>query len=304
VAGVAQTVSTVNSLIRTLLLAAVLLLVGGAGWWGFKAVQGAGAAGKAAEGALAEARAALDVQARELAARDQLLAERGELLAQQQRALAQRDQTIGEQARAIDALEADLAVKAARIERLETAMRLLKVDHRLARLTVLEQSPDPATGEIRTRLEFVELDERGAPLDTPREFVIRGDVVYVDNWVVKFDDAYIEQQDLLRSASLVLFRRIFGEFQEPTDGFAVDQVGQRPRAYGQGTIPGEFEEKIWRDFWTIANDPARAAQLGIRAAHGEAVSMKVRPGRRYRLVLRASDGLSIVPEDGPGRPPA
>ena len=61
----------------------------------------------------------------------------------------------------------------------------------------------------------------------------------------------------------------------------------------------EFERRIWRDFWEFANEPQEAAQMGIRAAHGEAVSVKLRPGRHYRVQLRASDGLSITPEQHP-----
>ncbi len=57
----------------------------------------------------------------------------------------------------------------------------------------------------------------------------------------------------------------------------------------------EFEKEIWDNFWTIANDPGLAEKKGIRAAHGEAVSMKAEKGKSYRIVLRASDGLSIVP---------
>jgi len=57
-------------------------------------------------------------------------------------------------------------------------------------------------------------------------------------------------------------------------------------------------DKIWNDFWVIANDPKEAEQMGIRAAHGQAVSIKVQAGKSYRLMLRASDGLSIVPESG------
>ena len=58
-----------------------------------------------------------------------------------------------------------------------------------------------------------------------------------------------------------------------------------------------FEERIWSEFWNIANDPRQAEELGIRAAHGEAPSIKVRPGKSYLIHLRASDGLSITPED-------
>ena len=49
-------------------------------------------------------------------------------------------------------------------------------------------------------------------------------------------------------------------------------------------------------FWSIANDKAKAEEKGIRAAHGDAVSMKVQKGKTYKVQLRASDGPSIVPE--------
>ena len=58
----------------------------------------------------------------------------------------------------------------------------------------------------------------------------------------------------------------------------------------------DFEKQIWDDFWTIANDKARAEALGIRAIHGGADYIKVAKGKSYLVVLRASDGLSIVPE--------
>jgi hypothetical protein len=280
---ITETVATVNSLLRTLLGLALLLGLGMVGWFGYRAVSGAAAADHRAESALLEAQRHLD--------------ERNRLLAEREAELARRDERIAEQASRIDALAVEVREREQRIEVLETSMRLLKVDHRLARLTVLDQTRDPASGQLTTRIEFVELDQRGEPLEEPRRFDVRGDVVYVDNWVVKFDDRYVEGADVLRSASLVLFRRIFGEYQEPHEGHVIDRVGERPRAYGQGTVPGDFEARIWEDFWSIANDPARAAGLGIRAAHGEAVSMKVRPGGRYRIMLRASDGLSIQSEE-------
>ena len=40
----------------------------------------------------------------------------------------------------------------------------------------------------------------------------------------------------------------------------------------------------------------KARELGIRAAHGQAVSIKTQKGKSYRILLRASDGLSIVPD--------
>ena len=117
--------------------------------------------------------------------------------------------------------------------------------------------------------------------------------MYVDAWVVKFDDKYIEQAAIDRSTSLVLFRRIFGEQQQPAEGFVLDESGMRPTIYGRGGNLSELEKKIWGDFWNVANDEARQAELGIRAAHGEAPSLKVQKGKSYRLELRA-EGKTVA----------
>ncbi len=180
---------------------------------------------------------------------------------------------------------------------------MLKIDHRVARLTVIDQQTDGDTGKLTTLVEFVEVDDEGRGIDEPKKFRIMGDVVYVDNWVVKFDDKYVETADIERSTSLVLFRRIFGEFQEPNEGFAIDEIGARPRIYSRGSMTTELERRIWNDFWNIANDRERATELGIRAAHGEAVSIKLQRGKAYRLMLRASDGLSIQPAGDAPKPP-
>jgi hypothetical protein len=97
-----------------------------------------------------------------------------------------------------------------------------------------------------------------------------------------------------KSTSICLFRRLFGEFQEPHEGYTLDQTGVRPIVYGHDQMSA-FEREIWSRFWEIAAEPDRAAQLGVRAAHGEAVATKLRRGQKYRVTLRASDGLSITP---------
>lgn len=194
-------------------------------------------------------------------------------------------------------LETKLAAAEARALRLQTANRLLKVDQRRALLRVMEQGPMSGNHGVQTRVEFVELDAQGQPLGLARQFVLAGDVAYVDAWVVKFADESVEVGDPLRAASICLFRRIFGEDQAPSEGFLLDPVGTRPSAYSDGSEASAFEANLWAQFWDYANDPARARQAGIRAAHGEAPYVKLVPGRQYRLELRASGGLSIVPDE-------
>jgi hypothetical protein len=270
-----DTISNVNSAFRNLLL---MVLIGGAGVGGYKAYD----LYNAPRQQLADKQAELD------------------------KAEARLKQTADE-----------LVEKAAQVERLEVAMKLLKVRHRIARLTVVDQhevaSLNPVTptegteneisrANVTTTIEFTEVNEKGEAIGPAKQFDIVGDMVYVDFLRVTFDDKYIEQSDLDRSTSLVLFQRIFGEHQEPVKGFQLETVGTRPTAYGRGTSMSDFEKKIWNDFWLIANDPKCAADMGIRAAHGDAVSIRVKPGRMYEIDLRSTGEISVRTIDQPAAP--
>lgn len=184
------------------------------------------------------------------------------------------------------------------VEKLETARRLLKMDSRVARLRVLDKKADDA-GVIHTTLEFVELDDQNLEIGKPKRITIEGEEIYVDYWVVQFDDKYVEEADIDRGTSIALFRRIFSEKRKPEDGFLLDEPNSLPAKYAQGRVPSEFEQKIWNDFWTIAHDEKAAAAMGIRAMHDQAVAYKVETGRTYLVNLRASAGLTVVPEPGP-----
>ena len=63
----------------------------------------------------------------------------------------------------------------------------------------------------------------------------------------------------------------------------------------------DFERKIWNDFWLIANDAQQAAELGIHAAHGAAVSMRVQEGKTYEIELRATGDMTIRPIEHAGK---
>lgn len=200
----------------------------------------------------------------------------------------------------IGRLEEDIAEKEQEIQRLATALKLLKVDQRLARITVLSQSGSAKNGDLSTRFSFVEVDREGKPLGEPRVFNIEGDIAYVDSWVIKFGDEYVEQGDDLRSTSICLFRRVFGEKQLPAEGFLLDEEGRQPAVYHTGGKMPDFEKELWSRFWDYANDAELAGEKGVRAAHGEAPSIQLRPGKSYRIELRASGGMSVVPEATPG----
>jgi uncharacterized protein YneR len=264
---VVETVQTINSAVRTFI---AVVILGGAGIGGYAFYS-------------------------KYSERDRELRETSKALTSAKLELDSAKTELASKIEQVKNLEIDVAEKQERINRLETALHLLKVDQRLARLEVVRQEKNEESGHITTTVRFVELSPNGDAISEPREFQLHGDVVYVDNWIVKFDDKFIEEADLERGTSLCLFRRIFGENQSPIDGFSLDEVGMRPQAYARGSVMSDFEKEIWKDFWEFANDPRRAAEMGIRAANGEAVSVKVREGMKYSLELRTSGGMSISP---------
>ena len=268
-AGVMDNLSAINSFLRTLIALFAIGAVSAAGYFGYTSYNASEIEARTRSRELAEANERLSRAKKDL---DAAAAE-----------IQIKDARIQEQTAQIDTLNKE-------VEKLETSLTLLKVDHRVARLTVVDQDDEA------TKVQFVELNEEGQPIDTPREFRIPGDTVYIDAWVVKFDDKYVQEADLERGTSLILFKRLFGNDQKPDEGFPLDAQGAAPKAYARGGKMSDFEKQIFSDFWSIANDKTKAEEKGIRAAHGDAVSMKVEKGKSYKVQLRASDGPSIVPE--------
>ena len=260
-----------NTTVRTVLMAAAVGLLG---FGGFQAYQ-----------AYSEPRRVLEGKQREL---DDAYAE----LEKVQEDLGERDAKIKQLNDDVAQRDAEIDRLAEDLDRVQTAVRLLKLHRRLAKVEVLDQTTDEA-GQLATKIRFTEVGDEGQAIGEPAEFTLEGDRVYVEYQVVKFDDQYVEQADIERGTAICLFERLFGENQKPEDGFVIDKVGSRPNAYERGSVTSEFEQKIWDDFWNIANDPKKAAALGIRATQAVAPSIRVEPGATYELDLRATGEFSL-----------
>ena len=258
-----ETVRTASSAVRTLLMAVLVAGAGVAGWQGYSIYN-----------------------------------EPQKKLAEKETELASAQQELAQSQQQIDTLTTDLEAKIEQLERTKTSLRLLKMSHRIARIRVLDQQPIPDTEPPRllTSLEFYEVNSDGAPIDEQRRrFEIEGDRVYVECLVAKFEDKYVEQADLDRATAICMFQRIFGEYQQPQDGFQLDEIGSSPNSYARGGQISEFEQRIWKDFWDFASDQQKAAEIGIRAAHADAPSTKVKKGVTYELELRSTGGFDLVP---------
>ena len=254
-----ETVKTFNSVVRTILMAVMMLVAGIVGWQGYS----------------------LYYQPRQL-------------LEKQQAELDQVRSELKEREERLAAVNAELAKKAEELERSQLARRLLKMRHRIARLRVVDQVRDPNSEEVTTTVEFYEVNEDGAPVSEERKvYSLRGEQIFIECLVAKFEDEYIEREALDRSTAICLFQRIWGNAQSADEGLAIEGSTTSPTSYRRGGQMSDLEERIWGEFWTIANDPQLAAELGIRAAHGSAPNTKVEKEAVYELELRSTGEFTL-----------
>ncbi|MGE5608299.1 MAG: hypothetical protein ACM359_03515 [Bacillota bacterium] len=172
----------------------------------------------------------------------------------------------------------------------------LTTEKRVAEIVVTDQVKKGDTIE-QTTLMFVEYGRDGKQLP-PKFFTIKGHCAHLDSLVIKFDRGFIEQNDPLRGQSLVLFYRIFGDYQTPAEAFPIDDPGRAPVAYQgdpkQAAAAREFEAELWQNFWKLANDVKYREEKGVRVAQGESPWTYFYQDRIYTLSLESAGGLSIT----------
>lgn len=170
---------------------------------------------------------------------------------------------------------------------------------RVAQAIVKERAVD-ANGKVRSRIRFVEVDDEGKPLPA-KTVEVEGEEVYFDALVLKFDHELVGSGEPGKEHSLLLFRRIFGEHQKPSDGARLDEDSKDgvPDVYRRNREPSAVEIELWNEFWSYANDPKKAAAAGVRVAQGEAPHTRMEKGKIYELTLDQSGGLNITVSELP-----
>ena len=241
-----------------------------------------------------------DVQAERTELNSSLVKTQGNLkqaqldLVAKDKLIATKEAAIVELGRDLEKVRQELELSEAEVRALDSAIRLLKVDRRLARVEILKREETPEGP--RTQFSFSEVGADGKPVGAPQILTVAGTRIYFEALVIKFDDTYVEAGDFLRGASVCLFQRVFGDRQAPEHGIALETRGKRPQAYSSDSKPDPFYDELWDHFWAYAEDPEAARAKGVRALHGEAPFIEASPGRSYRIVLRASGWLTITPE--------
>ncbi len=191
-------------------------------------------------------------------------------------------------------ISSKLETTTAEKERLATSVKLLKLDKRAAFIEVMEKGIDDQK-QPYLEVRFTEVDPAGNPIGTSKDFTLRGETFFIDTWMAKFQDRYIEEEDALRGASLFKFKRIFGDDEKPSEAQSLEHSSSEvPEFYKQKAV-SDFEKQIWSDFHAVCNDPARQDELGIRAVGGQAPHIKAQEGRTYKVTIRATGDISLNP---------
>ncbi len=193
--------------------------------------------------------------------------------------------------------EKDLLLEQKEIElrhRTEVIERL-SATSRVAQAMVVERwTENNPTPTVKSKVKFVELGADGKPLP-PKYAVVDGEEVYFDALVLKFDRGLVGEGDPLKGKSVLLFRRVFGEKQKPTEGTRLDEgeTDGVPNPYRGGVEVSSAEAELWGQFWKFANDPALARENGVRIAQGEAPHVRMEEKKIYELTLDHDGGLNI-----------
>jgi len=179
-------------------------------------------------------------------------------------------------------------------DRLESSIKLLKVDRRMANVTVLKKTKDE-NGETMMEVSFTEVNEKDEPIGATKNFTLKGDKFYIDGWVATFEDEYIEQADELRAASMFAFKSIYGDAEPPKNGQRLDIESNGAPGIYKDDRKRAFEDKIWSDFWKVCNDPDLQHELGIRTSGGRTSYIEAIEGKTYQVNIRATGDMSLNP---------
>lgn len=162
---------------------------------------------------------------------------------------------------------------------LQAALARLTAEDQIGYAKVVRQ--ETVDGRLVTTVRFAETardDQRRQVLR--REFDIPGDVVHFDALVVRFPPQMVQDGE---ARALYLWRRVYGETMAPESGFPiVAEDGEPPRYAGLlDELPPPHRAMFWEAVWSLANDPQKLSEHGIRAVYGNALYTRMVPGLIY-----------------------
>jgi hypothetical protein len=180
-------------------------------------------------------------------------------------------------------------------EELRTAIGNLTQEDQIGYAKVLKQEKE--NGKLFTTLLFVETD-RGdkSKVVLKKKYKIEGDIIHFDALVIKFSPDLVMSG---REKALYLWRRVYGEYMAPSQGYPIEEQGIEPKRYDGllDRLSVKDRDMFWDEIWKLANDPERLKDAGVKAIDGKVVYKQLQPGFIYVMKVGSGGDLSaeVVP---------
>ncbi|HSI34501.1 MAG: hypothetical protein ACAI43_06445 [Phycisphaerae bacterium] len=187
--------------------------------------------------------------------------------------------------------EIDLRAEKEKTKKLQAYVQRLTDEKRVAQLLVTGQRKE--NGVLVTDVLFQEIGRDGTTIKPGRSFTVRGNLVYVTALSIRFKQSYMEENNPLRGHGIVLFDRIFGDAQVPSDAPRIDDPNDVPAFYRADVDNKDaaeaikFEQNLWKNFWRLVDDKQLREKEGVEVATGKASYQPMIPERLYRVTVDA-----------------
>lgn len=177
-------------------------------------------------------------------------------------------------------------------EELKQAIGTLTHEDQIGFAKVVKQ--EERDGQLYTTIRFVETARDDMLRRVfEKEYEIQGDIVHFDALIVTFTDQAVMDG---KKRSLYIWRRVYGDNQNPAEGYEISTPGTHPERYADllRNLKQSEQAMFWDAIWDLANDPGALQEYGIKAIYGNAVYKRLRPGLIYVFKI-GTDG-QIYPE--------
>lgn len=177
------------------------------------------------------------------------------------------------------------------------ALSNLTSEDQIGYAKVLEQETLP-DGTLLTTLRFVETarnDKTKTLLQ--RDYTIKGDIIHFDALIVKFPSKLVMDGN---ERALYLWRRVYGEYMQPSEAFPIENIGEEPKRYRDIFSQLKLRDRttFWASIWSLSNDPTALSKHDIEAIYGNVIYKKLQPGLIYIFKINQSGQLfpEVVPD--------
>lgn len=129
-----------------------------------------------------------------------------------------------------------------------------------------------------------------------KEYTVEGDVIHFDALIVKFSNQMVLDG---KEKAMYLWRRVYGEYMTPSEGFSIENEGEEPERY-RGILeklPIRDRVLFWNAIWDLASNPQKLREHNIEAIYGNVVYTRLREGLIY--VFKISSTGQVYPETVP-----